>query len=71
MALAISSFLILIVLSVTGTFLAVEPILQKTVQHKVAGQDTVSLATSLPLLKEKFEGIQEIQIDDNQSVIVK
>lgn len=71
LALAISSSLLLIVASVTGIFLAFEPVLQKAVSYKTKGFDTVSLAQAVPVLREKFPGIQEIEVDDNDFIIIK
>jgi sulfite reductase (NADPH) flavoprotein alpha-component len=71
LALAISSFLLLIAASVTGIFLAFEPVIEKSQSYKADGVDTITLAQSVPLLKEKFPGIQEITVDDNDFVIIK
>lgn len=71
LALAISSFLLLTVASVTGIFLAFEPVIEKAKSYKAEGFDTVTLAQSVPLLKEKFPGIQEISVDDNDFVVIK
>lgn len=71
LALAISSFLLLIVASITGIFLAAEPVIEKAQGYKVDGFDTVTLAQTVPLLKEKHPGIQELVVDDNDFVIIK
>ncbi len=71
LALAISSFLLLTVASVTGVFLAFEPIVDQSQSYKAKSFDTVSLAQVIPLLKEKFPHIIEISVDDNDFVIVK
>ncbi|GAB3414952.1 PepSY domain-containing protein [Niabella aquatica] len=71
LALAISSFLLLIAASVTGIFLAFEPVIEKSQSYKADGFDTITLAQSVPLLKEKFPGIQEITVDDNDFVLIK
>ena len=71
LVLAISSFLLLTVASVTGIFLAFEPITDRVQNHKAPGFDSVSLAQAVPLLKEKFPGIQELSVDDNDFVIIK
>lgn len=71
LALAISSFLLLIIASVTGIFLAFEPVIDKAKDYKVNEIDTVTLSQAIPALKEKLQGIQEITIDDNQFVIAK
>lgn len=71
LALAISSFLFIAVASVTGVFLAFEPVVQKSNDYKVNGSDSITLARAVPVLKERFEGIQEIEVDDNGYVIIK
>ncbi|MFT3904405.1 MAG: PepSY domain-containing protein [Niabella sp.] len=71
LALAISSFLLLTAASVTGIFLAFEPVIEKSQSYKASGFDTITLAQSVPVLKEKFPGIQEIAVDDNDFVIIK
>ena len=71
LALAISSFLLLIVASVTGIFLAAEPVIEKAQGYKSNSFDTVTLAQVVPLLKEKHPGIQEVIVDDNDFVIIK
>lgn len=71
LALAISSFLLLTVASITGIFLAFEPVIEKSKNFKPDGFDTITLAQAVPLLKEKFPGVQEITVDDNKFVLVK
>lgn len=71
LALAISSFLLLIAASVTGIFLAFEPVIEKANNYKSESFDTLTLAQTAPLLKEKFSGIQEIIVDDNDFVIIQ
>lgn len=71
LALAVSSFLLLITASITGIFLAFEPIIEKAQSYKIDELDTITLAQSVPILKEKFPGIQEIIVDDNKFVIIK
>lgn len=71
LALAISSFLFLSLASVTGIFLAFEPVLQKSNDYKANRFDTITLAHAVPVLKEKFEDIHEIEVDDNGYVIIK
>ncbi|WP_114791915.1 PepSY domain-containing protein [Niabella yanshanensis] len=71
LTLAISSFLLLTIASVTGIFLAFEPVIEKSRDYKAASFDTLTLAQTVPLLKEKFPGIQEVSVDDHQFVLVK
>ncbi len=71
LALAISSSLLLIAACITGIFLAFEPVIEKAQGFRATGFDTTTLAHSVPLLREKFPGIQEITVDDNDFVIIK
>ncbi len=71
LALAISSFLLLIAASVTGIFLAFEPVIEKSKNYKADSFDTITLAESVPLLKERYPGILEISVDDYDFVLIK
>lgn len=71
LTLAISSCLLLIIASVTGIVLAFEPVIEKSSGFKADGFETVTLAQSVPILKEKYPGIQEITVDDNDFVLIK
>ncbi len=71
LALAISSFLLLTVAAITGIVLAFEPIIDRSQNYKADEFNAVSLAQAVPLLREKFPGIQEITVDDNDFVIIK
>ncbi|HSC52488.1 MAG TPA: PepSY domain-containing protein [Phnomibacter sp.] len=71
LSLAVSSFLLLILASVSGIILAFEPVVQKAKPYKVDGFDQITLAQSLPVLKEKLDGLQEIKVDENGFVIAK
>ncbi|WP_394803646.1 hypothetical protein [Niabella hibiscisoli] len=64
-------FLLLTIASVTGIFLAFEPVIEKSRDYKAAGFDTLTLAQTVPLLKEKFPGIQEVSVDDHSFVLIK
>ncbi|HTG54751.1 MAG TPA: PepSY domain-containing protein, partial [Niabella sp.] len=39
--------------------------------YKAAGFDTLTLAQTVPLLKEKYPGIQELTVDDNDFVTIR
>lgn len=71
LALAISSFLLLTVASITGIFLAFEPVIEKSKDYKAGSFDTITLAHTVPLLKQKYPGIQELSVDDNDFVTIK
>ncbi|GAB3968773.1 hypothetical protein GCM10028806_13510 [Spirosoma terrae] len=63
LALAVSSFLLLILASVTGIILAFEPILQETQPYRVEGFSDIRLAQTLPVLKKNFSEISELTVD--------
>jgi sulfite reductase (NADPH) flavoprotein alpha-component len=71
LALAVSSFLLLTLASLTGIILAFEPVLEKAKGYKADGFDTITLAQSIPALREKLPGLQEIKIDDHDFVIAR
>lgn len=71
LALAVSSFLLLTLASLTGIILAFEPIANKAQGYKVSGFDTLTLAHTIPVLKEKLHGLQEVKVDDNDFAIAK
>lgn len=70
LALAVSSFILLTLAAATGIILAVEPVMQKSQSYKAEGTDTLSLATTIPVLKEKYRDIAELTVDDNGFVIM-
>ena len=65
LALAVSSFLLLALASVTGIILAIEPILQKTQPYRVEGFHEITLAQTLPVLKKKYSEITQLTVDVN------
>lgn len=71
LALALLSALFLILASVTGVILAVDAVQERTQPYGVANFDELTLANSIPLLKEKFEEVGEISIDHNGFVLLK
>lgn len=71
LALALSSFLLLILASVTGIILAFEPVTARTLPYKADSFDKITLAEAIPVLKKSFEEITEVTVDVNDFVIVK
>ncbi|KAA5542319.1 PepSY domain-containing protein [Adhaeribacter rhizoryzae] len=71
LALAVSSFLLLLLASVTGVILAFEPVAQKIQPYHTAGFEQASLAQTLPLLRSKYPGISELTVNHHQFVIIK
>ncbi|QJD80392.1 PepSY domain-containing protein [Spirosoma rhododendri] len=71
LALAVSSFLLLALASITGIILAVEPVLQKTQPYRAEGFTDVTLAQTLPVLKKKYSELTELSVDHNGFVRVQ
>ena len=71
LALAISSFLLLTLASVTGVILAFQPVTEKIQPYKAADLTEVTLAQSLPTLRKTYPGISELKVDANQFVQIK
>lgn len=71
LALAVSSFLLLTLASVTGVILAFQPVTEKMQPYHTADLDKVTLAQSLPSLRKTYPGISELSIDAHQFVQIK
>jgi sulfite reductase (NADPH) flavoprotein alpha-component len=71
LVLALSSFLLIALASITGIILAFEPVSLKTLPYKVDNFSQITLAETLPVLKNNFEEITDLTVDHNQFVIVK
>ena len=65
LALAVSSFLLLALASITGIILAFEPILQKTQPYRIEGFSELTLAQTLPVLTKNYSEISELSVDIN------
>lgn len=71
LALAVSSFLLLTLASVTGIILAFKPVVEKTQPFGVAGAGDVRLSEAIPLLRKQHPGISSISVDANHFVTIK
>ncbi len=71
LALAVSSFLLLTLASVTGIILAFQPVTEKIQPYRTANLDTVTLAQVLPVLRKTYPDISELTVDANQFVQLK
>lgn len=71
LTLAVLSFLFLIIASVTGIILAVDAINEKTPAFKTANFNTLTLAQTLPNLREVYPEIIQLSIDHNQFVTIE
>jgi len=71
LALAVSSFILLTLASVTGVILAFQPVIEKQQAYRAESFDQITLAQSLPALRKTYPGISELTIDANHFVQVK
>ncbi|SEA06528.1 sulfite reductase (NADPH) flavoprotein alpha-component [Arachidicoccus rhizosphaerae] len=71
LALAISSFLVLLVACVTGICLAFEPVIQKTAGFKSAALDTLNVGQVIGVVKSTYPDATAIELDDNGFVSVR
>ncbi len=71
LALAISSFLLLTLASVTGIILAFEPISEKLKPYGTDNFEQITLAESIPPIRKQYPGISELTVDANQFVKIK
>jgi sulfite reductase (NADPH) flavoprotein alpha-component len=71
LALAVSSFLLLTLASLTGVILSFQPLSEKVYAYRADKFDEISLAQTLPVLKQKYPEISELSVDANQFVQIK
>jgi sulfite reductase (NADPH) flavoprotein alpha-component len=71
LALAVSSFLLLTLASLTGVVLSFQPLSEKVYAYRADKFDEISLAHTLPVLKQKYPEISELSVDANQFVQIK
>ncbi|WP_374950442.1 PepSY domain-containing protein [Mucilaginibacter sp.] len=70
LALAVSSFLLLSLAAITGIILAFQPVAEKLQPYSAKQFASVTLAQSLPVIRNTYPGISEITIDANHFVKV-
>jgi sulfite reductase (NADPH) flavoprotein alpha-component len=71
LALAVSSFLLLTLASVTGIVLSFQPIAEKLQPYRAENFSSIGLAQTLPVLRKQYPGISELSVDANQFVQIK
>lgn len=71
LALAVSSFILLTLASVTGIILAFQPLSEKIQPYRAAGFEEVRLSHIVPLLKSQYSEISELTVDANEFVQIK
>lgn len=65
LALAVSSFVFIVLASVTGIILAFEPISNKVKPYYVDGAENLTLAEIIPVLKAEYDEIMTLSVDAN------
>lgn len=71
LALAVSSFLLLTLASITGIILAFEPVLSELKPYKVSGFSEITLDQTLPVLRKTYPGITELSVNAQGFVQIK
>lgn len=71
LTLAVSSFLFLLLASISGIILSVEPITERVKSYRVGNLDDRKLADVLPALKTKYSEITSITVTNNQFVEIQ
>ncbi|QOD60039.1 PepSY domain-containing protein [Polaribacter haliotis] len=66
--LTVSSFLFLLLASITGSFLAFEPIQEKLQPHYIENAEDVPVAQLIDTLKNKYNEVLDIEVDKNYFV---
>ncbi|QWX83905.1 PepSY domain-containing protein [Cellulophaga sp. HaHaR_3_176] len=69
LTLAISSFIFILLASVTGIILAFEPILEQAQPYKMADLDEVSLCETVTAFKGTYPEVIELEVDANEFVL--
>ena len=71
LALAILSSAFLLILSVTGVILAIDAIQEKSPAYRVDNFENITLAQSLPALREAYFEVLQVTIDHNDFVTIE
>jgi sulfite reductase (NADPH) flavoprotein alpha-component len=71
LALAVSSFIFLILAAGTGIILAFQPVSQKMQPYKVSGFDQITLAEAIPAITKAHSEISALSIDANDFVLLQ
>jgi sulfite reductase (NADPH) flavoprotein alpha-component len=71
LTLAVSSFLFLLLASISGIILSVEPITEKVKSYRISNLDDRKLADVIPALKTKYSEITSITVANNQFVEIQ
>lgn len=71
LTLAILSFLLLTIASVTGVILAFKPVQEKLQPYGVDQFSKITLAETLPKLRQAYPDLSELTVDANKFVLIK
>ncbi|MCF0051720.1 PepSY domain-containing protein [Dyadobacter sp. LJ53] len=71
LALAVSSFILLALASITGIILAFQPLSEKVLPYRTDNFSETTLARTLPVLRKQYPGISELTVDKNQFVQIR
>ncbi|RZK81004.1 MAG: FAD-binding oxidoreductase [Pedobacter sp.] len=71
LALAVSSFLLLTLAAVTGIILSFEPVSTNLQPYRVEGFNEITLAETLPVIREKYPEITELSVNPQGFVQIK
>ena len=69
LTLAVSSFVFILLASITGIILAFQPISEQMEPYKVSDFESITLAETLSNLKTEYPEVLDLQIDANQFVL--
>ncbi|MFC4210416.1 PepSY domain-containing protein [Pedobacter lithocola] len=71
LTLAVSSFLFLLLASITGAILSLEPVLERSKPFAAGNLDRITLAQSIPTLRDKYPDLTKISVENNQFVLIE
>lgn len=71
LALALISSLFLLILSVTGVILAVDAVQEKYLPYRVKNFEEITLAQSIPALRDAYTEILQVTVDHNDFVAIE
>jgi len=69
LTLAVSSFVFILLASVTGIILAFQPISEQLQAYKVSNFESITLAETISNLKAEYPEVLDVQVDANQFVL--
>jgi sulfite reductase (NADPH) flavoprotein alpha-component len=69
LTLAVSSFVFILLASVTGIILAFQPISEQLESYKISGFESVTVAETIFHLNEKYPEVLDVQVDANHFVL--